>query len=159
MIRELDGFERFDFDADGAGVKTVYRRGEGPGVGAVGMCFTGRFALSLMMDAEMIAPVLSQPGASCSKSAMGIPAEEWDNAVKRSKDEKIDVLAFRFTGDRLCRRERFATLKDGFGERFRPVEVEGKGHSVLTMDFGSMDAADRARVWKELTEFLNGRLR
>ena len=131
----------------------------GKGVGAIGMCFTGRFALSLMMDAELIAPVLSQPGSSYSPSAMGIPAEEWKNAVKRSKDENIPVLGLRFTGDWICGRERFETLREGFGERFRPVEVEGKGHSVLTMDFASMDAADRTRVWGALIGFLNERLK
>jgi len=131
----------------------------GKGVGAIGMCFTGRFALSLMMDPEMIAPVLSQPASSYSSAAMGIPEEEWDNAVRRSKDEGIPVLGLRFTGDPLCRRERFDTLRAGFGERFRPIEVPGPGHSVLTMDFASMDAADRARVWNGLIGFLNERLK
>ena len=79
----------------------------GKGVGAIGMCFTGRFALSLMMDAEMIAPVLAEPSSSYSNSAPGVPLEEWDNAVKRSKNEGIPVLGLRFTGDPLCRKERF----------------------------------------------------
>ena len=33
----------------------------GPGVGAVGMCFSGGFALGMMVDEIMLAPVLSQP--------------------------------------------------------------------------------------------------
>ncbi|MFI5363222.1 MAG: dienelactone hydrolase family protein [Elusimicrobiota bacterium] len=131
----------------------------GKGVGAIGMCFTGRFALSLMMDAEMIAPVLSQPASSYSSSAPGIPLEEWNNAVKRSRDENIPVLGFRFTGDRLCRRERFDALREGFGERFNAVEVDGPGHSVLTMDFNSMEAPERARVWGALIGFLSRRLK
>jgi len=33
----------------------------GPGVGVVGMCFTGGFALAMMVDDTVLAPVLSQP--------------------------------------------------------------------------------------------------
>src|ERR1700724_2311717 len=33
----------------------------GPGVGAIGMCFTGNFALTMMLEQAMLAPVLSQP--------------------------------------------------------------------------------------------------
>ncbi|MDP1737339.1 MAG: dienelactone hydrolase family protein, partial [Caulobacter sp.] len=33
----------------------------GPGVGALGMCFTGGFALAMMTEPSVIAPVLSQP--------------------------------------------------------------------------------------------------
>src|SRR4051812_48606641 len=33
----------------------------GPGVGAVGMCFTGNFALSMMLEPSVRAPVLCQP--------------------------------------------------------------------------------------------------
>jgi hypothetical protein len=90
---------------------------------------------------------------------MGIPDGEWDNAVKRSKNEGIPVLGLRFTGDPICRRERFDALREGFGERFRAVEIEGKGHSVLTMDFKSMDQPERERVWAALIGFLNERLK
>jgi len=33
----------------------------GPGVGAIGMCFTRNFALTMMLDPSMLAPVLSSP--------------------------------------------------------------------------------------------------
>ena len=33
----------------------------GPGVGAIGMCFTGNFALTMMLEPSTLAPVLSQP--------------------------------------------------------------------------------------------------
>jgi len=131
----------------------------GKGVAAIGMCFTGRFALSLMMDAALIAPVLSQPASSYSHSAPGIPRAEWDNAVRRSKDENIPVLGLRFAGDKFCRKERFDSLRDGFCERFRAVEIEGAGHSVLTMDFKSLDEPERTRVWSALMGFLNERLK
>jgi predicted alpha/beta hydrolase len=107
----------------------------------------------------MIAPVLSQPSSSWSASAIGIPQADWDNAVKRSRDQDIPVLAFRFTGDRLCKKARFDALRAGFGERFRAVEVEGLGHSVLTMDYAGMKEADRARVWDALIGFLGERLK
>ncbi len=139
--------------------RQAYAERGGRGVGAIGMCFTGRFALSLMMEPEMIAPVLSQPASSYSHSAMGIPSAEWNHAAARSKAENIPVLGFRFIGDPLCRKERFETLRESFGERFKPVEVEGHGHSVLTMDFASMAPEDRERVWSALTGFLNERLK
>jgi dienelactone hydrolase len=131
----------------------------GRGVGAIGMCFTGRFALSLMMDDGLLAPVLSQPSSSYSASAMGLPRAEWDNAVRRSRDENVPVLGLRFEGDGLCRRERFETLKEGFGGRFREVVVAGSHHSVLTLNFKDLSGADRERVWTALTGFLNERLK
>ena len=33
----------------------------GPGVGAIGMCFTGGFALAMAVDPAVLAPVMSQP--------------------------------------------------------------------------------------------------
>ena len=130
----------------------------GKGVAAIGMCFTGRFALSLMMDKELIAPVVCQPGTSYSDSALGIPEAEWNNAVKRSKDENIPVLGMRFEGDSLCKAARFETMREGFGERFREVLVPGAKHSVLTLHFKDMSPADQRRVWGELCSFLKERL-
>src|SRR4051812_40164430 len=40
---------------------TEHERCGGPGVGAVGMCFTGGFALAMATDPRLLAPVLSQP--------------------------------------------------------------------------------------------------
>jgi len=130
----------------------------GRGVAAIGMCFTGRFALSLMMDKEMIAPVLCQPGGTYTDWALGIPEAEWDNAVARSKAEDIPVLAMRFEGDSLCKAARFKTLREGFGERLREVVVPGDKHSVLTLHFKDLGSADQDRVWGELRSFLSERL-
>jgi hypothetical protein len=41
--------------------KLAHEERGGPGVGAIGMCFTGGFALAMMVDDRMLAPVLSQP--------------------------------------------------------------------------------------------------
>jgi dienelactone hydrolase len=130
----------------------------GKGVAAIGMCFTGRFALSLMMEPSLIAPVVCQPGGTYSDSALGIPEAEWENAVARSKAEDIPVLGFRFEGDTLCKAARFDTLRAGFGERFRERVLPGKKHSVLTLHFKSLSPEDQALVWNELRSFLLERL-
>lgn len=134
----------------------------GEGVGAIGMGLTGGFALSMMLDAEMIAPVLSQPSMPVgpwNKAELGITPEERDNAAKRSKQESIPVLGFKFTGDPLCPPERFQALKKAFGERFRPVAIEGDKHSVLTRHFKEMSPADQKKVWETLISYLNERLK
>lgn len=134
----------------------------GKGVGAIGMCMTGSFALALMLDERLIAPVLSQPSPPVPPwrgGDHGLSAEEWDCARARSRQEGVPVLGFRFTGDPLCGPPRFAALQEGFGERFRPVEVEGKGHSVFTYHFDRLSPKDQERVWGELLGFLNARLR
>ena len=41
--------------------KAEHERNGGPGVGVIGMCFTGGFALAMMVDDIVLAPVLSQP--------------------------------------------------------------------------------------------------
>lgn len=128
----------------------------GKGVGAIGMCFTGGFALSLMLDEELIAPVLAQPSLPLtSVSALNLPDEEWENAKRRD----VPVLAFRFDGDPRCRAARFDTLRAGLGDKLREVVVPGRKHSVLTIHFKSLSAADQARVWSELTGFLAERLK
>ena len=134
----------------------------GKGVGAIGMCLTGGYALSMMLDAEMIAPVLSQPSmpiAPWNKALLGVTGEELRNAARRSKSEGIPLLGFRFEGDPLCPTERFRTLEKEFDGRFRPVVLPGKGHSVLTQNFKDLDADDRAKVWGALVGFLNERLK
>lgn len=91
----------------------------GPGVGAIGMCFTGNFALTMMLDPAMLAPVLAQPSLPLNDPA-GLEIGPEDLAAVRDRLERDDltVLAYRFAGDTFCRAQRFASYADALGDRF-----------------------------------------
>ncbi len=91
----------------------------GPGVGAIGMCFTGNFALSMMLEPAMLAPVICQPSLPLDDPG-GIEMAPGELAVVRERLEREDltVLAYRFEGDRFCRAERFAAYAEALGDRF-----------------------------------------
>jgi dienelactone hydrolase len=118
----------------------------GPGVGVVGMCFTGGFALAMMVDDTVVAPVLSQPSlpfpiTKKHKRDLGISDADLDR-VKERVDAGVCVVGLRFTGDRAAPAERFQRLRDELGDGFIGVEIDSsKGnpfghpasaHSVLT---------------------------
>jgi dienelactone hydrolase len=91
----------------------------GPGVGAIGMCFTGNFALTMMLEPAMLAPVLSQPSLPLDDPAgLEIAADELASVRQRLEREDLTVMAYRFKGDRFCRAERFAAYREALGERF-----------------------------------------
>src|SRR6516162_9175907 len=91
----------------------------GRGVGAIGMCFTGNFALTMMLEPAMLAPVLSQPALPLKDPAgLEIAAEEIKAVRDRLEREDLTVLAYRFAGDRFCRAERFAAYAAALGDRF-----------------------------------------
>src|SRR2546421_10872136 len=75
----------------------------GPGVGAVGMCFTGGFALGMMVDDTMLAPVLSQPSlpfglTPSRRRAVGISNADLAR-VKERTGRGACLLGLRFTED------------------------------------------------------------
>jgi len=91
----------------------------GRGVGAIGMCFTGNFALTMMLEPAMLAPVLSQPSLPLNDPAGLEIAPEDIRAVRdRLERDDLTVLAYRFAGDRFCRAERFAAYAAALGDRF-----------------------------------------
>src|SRR5437879_7088033 len=68
----------------------------GPGVGAIGMCFTGNFALTMMLEPSMLAPVLSQPALPLNDPAgIEIAPEEIKAVRDRLEREDLTVLAYR----------------------------------------------------------------
>ena len=76
----------------------------GPGVGAFGMCFTGNFALSMMLEPAMLAPILAQPSLPLDNPAAVESSDDELAAVReRLEREHLTVLAYRFEGDRHCR--------------------------------------------------------
>ena len=135
----------------------------GPGVGAVGMCFTGGFALGMMVDDTMLAPVLSQPSlpfplTPSRRKAVGISDADLAR-VKERAAEGACLLGLRFTHDVAVPEARFDTLRRELGDAFLAVEIDSsKGnphgiprsaHSVLTEHFvdepghPTRDALDR----------------
>lgn len=117
----------------------------GRGVGAVGMCFTGGFALAMMTEPSVVAPVLSQPSLPFgrgSRTAIDCSAAEIACAKRRFHEEDLSLLGLRFKSDKLVPDERFERLRSEFGDRFEAVELEDadalhvpqmKPHSVLTL--------------------------
>lgn len=121
----------------------------GAGVGALGMCLTGNFALALMVDSAVMAPVLSQPSlpfgvSAANRAALHLSENDLRTAKQRAEKEGCGVLGLRFTHDPMCPAARFATLRREFGERFEGIEIDsGPGnphgikrtaHSVLTTE-------------------------
>jgi dienelactone hydrolase len=99
--------------------RQAHRECGGPGVGAIGMCFTGNFALSMMLEPAMLAPVLSQPSLPLKdRGGLEIAPEELAAVRQRLERDDLTVLAYRFEGDRFCRAERFAAYAEALGGRF-----------------------------------------
>lgn len=91
----------------------------GPGVGAIGMCFTGNFALTMMLEPSMLAPVLCQPALPLDDPA-GLEISPGELAAVKDRLDRDDltVLAYRFEGDRFCMAQRFAAYAEALGGRF-----------------------------------------
>ncbi|MFF2808079.1 dienelactone hydrolase family protein [Streptomyces sp. NPDC058000] len=123
-----------------------HERCGGPGVGAVGMCLTGGFALAMAVDDRLLAPVLSQPSLpfplTRSRAAgIDISAEDLATVRGRCEREGLQVMGLRFRSDRLVPDDRFAFLRRELGDAFVAVELPDSAanpqaatapHSVLT---------------------------
>lgn len=118
----------------------------GKGVGAVGMCFTGGFALAMMTEPAVVAPVLSQPSMPVTlfagKGAIDCTSDEIACARNRFEAQNLSAIGLRFKSDKLVPDERFATYRREFGERFEGHEFDDadsapgpvNAHSVLTVN-------------------------
>jgi dienelactone hydrolase len=126
--------------------RKVHAECGGKGVGAVGMCFTGGFALAMMTEPAVVAPVLSQPSLPLGKkNAAGIDVSPAEIACarRRFEDEDLSMIGLRFKGDPFVTAARFETLKREFGDSFEAIELEDDtarpgplkhAHSVLTLN-------------------------
>ena len=129
----------------------------GKGVGAIGMCFSGGFALGMMVDDIMIAPVLSQPSlpfvvGKARGADLNLSPDDEAVIAQRAADG-CQVLGLRFTQDKLVG-DRFGTLKKLLGDAFIAIEIPSqspKDHSVLTEQ---RDEASVQRVLAFFTEKL-----
>ena len=147
----------------------------GPGVGAIGMCFTGNFALSMMLEPAMLAPVLAQPSLPLDNPA-AVESSDGELAAVRQRLERenLTVLAYRFEGDRHCRAQRFAAYQAALGPRFigrvlpdaaaHPdpppffKHIVASPHSVLTAHLVDAEGEPTEQARNEVLAFLRKRL-
>jgi dienelactone hydrolase len=145
----------------------------GPGVGAVGMCFTGGFALAMATEPEMLAPVLSQPSLPLPlgkkrKADPGCSDTDLLAVIERTQTEDLCVLGLRFTEDIAVPPERFATLRRLLGDHFIGVDLDSsKGnpwghpraaHSVLTEHLVDEPGQPTYDALHQVLDFLDERL-
>ena len=144
----------------------------GKGVGAIGMCFTGNFALALMVDEVVMAPVLSQPSLPFPigrERRAGLHLSEADLArVKERVAAGCPVLGMRFTGDPAVPAERFARLREELGAGFEGIEIDSSpgnphgikrtAHSVVTNDLVDQEGHPTRAALERVLGFFKERL-
>ena len=125
----------------------------GPGVGALGMCFTGGFALAMMVDESVAAPVLCQPSVPFAVTpgrAADVNLSPEDLArVRERAAAGCRVLGLRYASDRMTG-TRFDTLDAQLGDAFVRVDLAGRGHSVVT-EQRDQHAVDRVLAFLDET--------
>ena len=151
--------------------RSLHERHGGPGIGFVGMCFTGGFGLAMMLDDTVVAPVLSQPslpfGIGKERRASVALDDEQLTAVAERAAAGCSVLGLRFTGDPMVPAERFETLRTALGDNFVGVEIESpdeangipkNAHSVLTEHLVDEPGNPTHDALHQVLDFLEGRL-
>ncbi|MFZ4893726.1 dienelactone hydrolase family protein [Plantibacter sp. Mn2098] len=148
-------------------------RTPGHGVGVIGMCFTGGFALAAAMDDSVLAAVLSQPAAPfpISRARRMDPtmsAAEFDRVAERAADGSVCALGLRFSEDASVPRERFKTIADRLGDAFEVIELDSspgnaggfaKGaHSVITGEVRETPGHPALEARERVVAFLKERL-
>ena len=150
-----------------------HARGGGPGVGAIGMCFTGGFALALMVDDSVLAPVLSQPSLPFPLSKAhkrDVNLSDADLArVKERAAEGVCVLGLRFSNDPMAPAERFQRLREELGDAFVAVEIDSSpgnpwghpkmAHSVVTEHLVDEPGQPTREALDQVLDFFVDRLR
>jgi dienelactone hydrolase len=153
--------------------RQVHQELGGPGVGMIGMCFSGGFALAAAVEPAVLASVLSQPGIPVPlgrrrRQDPGLSTEELDAIAARAESGDVCALGLRFTHDRAVPAERFATLRAALGDAFESFEIDsGPGnphqisrnaHSVLSGEFVDKPGHPTVEALQKVIDFLRIRL-
>ena len=148
----------------------------GAGVGAVGMCITGNFALSMMIEPAMRAPVMCQPSLPLDDTgAIAMTDEEAVAVRERMVRDDLTARLYRFEGDAFCRAERIAAYFERFGDRIEERVLPDSAanpdpspffathirspHSVVTQHLIDADGEPTKEAVRDIIAFLYERLR
>jgi dienelactone hydrolase len=153
--------------------RDLNERTPGKGVGVIGMCFTGGFALAAAVDDSVLAPVMSQPSLPLAITPARrrnpcVSEKELQRVVQRAADEGLCAMGLRFTQDPAVPSERFDTLRRRLGDAFEVIEIDSSpgnehgfsrmAHSVLTDQVRERDGHPAFEARKRVVAFLNERL-
>ncbi|MET8122472.1 dienelactone hydrolase family protein [Micromonospora sp. NPDC005189] len=155
--------------------RLVHRECGGPGVGAVGMCFTGNFAITMMLESAVVAPVACQPALPVDEpGALEISDAELAAVKERLDRDGLTVLAYRFEGDVVCTRARFDAYAQTLGDSFLSRELPDTAanpeappffaahvpypHSVVTVHLIDGEDEPTTAARDEILDFLHDRL-
>jgi len=134
---------------------------DGKDIGVIGMCLSGGFVLSMLVDKGVVAGVTCQPS---------LPFFPWGERARSfgvaepelcalEANARARVLGLRFSEDQKCPTQRFMALKDLLTDRFRAIEIpaiDGSQHSTLTRDFRE---GEHGQYFKDVVEFLRTNLK
>jgi dienelactone hydrolase len=155
--------------------RLAHRECGGTGVGAVGMCFTGNFAITMMLESAVVAPVACQPALPVDEpAALEISDAELTAVKERLDRDSLTVLAYRFEGDEICTRARFDAYAQALGDSFVSRELPNTAanpdappffaahvpypHSVVTVHLIDREGEPTTTARDEILDFLVHRL-
>lgn len=153
--------------------RDLNERTPGKGVGVIGQCFTGGFALAAAVDDSVLAPIMSQPSLPMpltpkQRRDPGLSEGELKIIERRAADEGLCAMGLRFSEDAMSPGDRFTTLKARLGDAFEVIEIDSSAgnshgisrmaHSVLTDQVREVDGNPAYEARKRVVEFLTQRL-
>jgi dienelactone hydrolase len=153
--------------------RSLHERAGGPGVGVIGMCFSGGFALAAAVEPAVLAPVASQPSVpfpigNGRKRDLGMSDRERAVVAERVRTEGLCLLGLRFSEDAASPKDRFAALGEAFGPGWRAIPLDSRPgnaagigkreHSVLTSADVDRPGHPTNAARAEVTAFLQERL-
>ncbi len=132
------------------------------GVGTIGMCLTGNFALAMMADDHVLASVSSQPSMPLFKDRdLHLSSQD----LQRAKDRLAaqgPMMGLRFAGDVLCKASKFKAIDEAFNSEKTCIDLKtlpGKGHSVLTIDFVDEDGHPTREILNQVVAYFGEKLK
>lgn len=139
-----------------------------PGIGVIGLCLTGNFALALADQPHLLAPVVSEPALPFAilpelRRDLGLDAKELQTLRQRLRNG-LPLAVFRFKGDPIVPNQRMATLQslvDSCGGKIAGnynLEPTCRGAHAVFTDHYDPDSATSKQAFAMLIQFLKAQL-
>jgi dienelactone hydrolase len=151
--------------------REIFAKNGGKGIGVVGLCLTGNFAIALLADPFTLAPVAGEPSLpfginAAARASLAVTDDELAHAQVRNK-AGVSLMCLRFSNDGISPPERFAAIEAAFAPNFEGIVIQSpdarwgipaNAHSVLTEDFSDADGHPTRRARDRVIAFLKERL-